>query len=111
MRPSEWIADVREDGTAQVYAPSMGPCRVVVPIAETTAEHAKLIAAAPELLSALLVAEWRGAIDMRDGQRCPTCQMRSPNHHAKCGLNLALHIAGFTDQASRDAERERRRPK
>lgn len=48
------VTKTRADGTAQVYATSRGPCRVVVPVCETMAEFAPLIAgtinALPDLL-------------------------------------------------------------
>lgn len=53
--PPPWIASsARQDGTACVYLPSDGPCRRIVPVAETSAEQAALIAAARNALPALL---------------------------------------------------------
>ena len=50
-----WIAgEVRPDGTTQVYSPNLGPCRVIVPIAETTGQDAVLIAALRNAAPALL---------------------------------------------------------
>jgi hypothetical protein len=53
--PGPWVVSgLRKDDTAQVYAPSMGPCRVVVPIAETESKNAPFIAAARTDIPALL---------------------------------------------------------
>jgi len=52
-----WICDraSRTDGTALVYAPSYGPCRAVVPIAETSHVCGQLIAAlGPDAVDALV---------------------------------------------------------
>jgi hypothetical protein len=51
-----WTVTVREDGTAQIYASSLGPARQVVPIAETSARHARYIAraASPRVVLLLL---------------------------------------------------------
>ena len=38
-----WSLTKRADGTAQIYASSMGPCRRVVPIAETTVRFGEWI--------------------------------------------------------------------
>lgn len=51
---SKWVASPRNDGTASVYSPSLGPCREVVPIAETLADDAVFIAATRNALPALL---------------------------------------------------------
>jgi hypothetical protein len=56
--PTETLATaIREDQSAQVYATSTGPMRAVRPVAETTVDHADLIAetlnALPTLLDAL----------------------------------------------------------
>lgn len=60
--PERWVdGEEREDGTAMVYRPNNGPLRVVVPVAETTASDARLIAAlrnaAPALLDVVEAAE------------------------------------------------------
>lgn len=56
-----WCVHVRDDDTAQVYATARGPCRQVVPVAETTPELGPLIAhyrtAAPLLAAELLWGE------------------------------------------------------
>lgn len=50
-----WVAaKASEDGSRQVYAPSRGPLRVVVPIAESEGENAAFIALAREALPAAL---------------------------------------------------------
>lgn len=46
-----WAAHHRDDGTAQVYATSVGPCRMVAPVAETLVADASLIV---ELRNSLL---------------------------------------------------------
>jgi len=58
----------RQDGTALVYAPSMGPLRQIVPIAETLGVYGKHIAAfSPDVAAALVavaVQAERGATDI-----------------------------------------------
>ena len=50
----KWIASYRKDGTGSVYSPSLGPCREVVPIAETMAEDATFIATMRNALPSLI---------------------------------------------------------
>jgi hypothetical protein len=79
-----------------------------------TEEQAKLAAAAPALLRALLAVEWGGwngeAYDPC-GDHCPACGGRGPaapvqhRHDGTCDLDAALTLAGLADQASRDAAR------
>jgi hypothetical protein len=73
---AKWIASYRNDGTGSVYSPSLGPCREIVPIAETMAEDAKCIADAHNSLPALLSLA-REALEMRERvasePHCPTC--------------------------------------
>lgn len=68
---------------------------------------AKLAAAAPALVRALLAVEW--VQDHMDPQyRCanPECgQEREEPHCAGCSLDAALTSAGLLDQASRDEAR------
>lgn len=53
--PARWIAGkTREDGTAEVYSPNTGPCRVITQVAETTSKDAALIAEMRNALPALL---------------------------------------------------------
>lgn len=76
--------------------------------------RARLAASAPALVRALLLAEWA---DNDDEDCCPVCGELKPEHDQEstggwtkngrpCALDAALTIAGFTDQASRDAARE-----
>jgi len=54
---SAWwaCATEREDGTAQVYSPCMGPARRIVPVAETSGHCGRFIAAmCPAYATALL---------------------------------------------------------
>ncbi len=53
---NHWAATIREDATAQVYAPDRGPMRMVVPIAETTADDAEFIIAMRNGLKRLIDA-------------------------------------------------------
>lgn len=72
-----WILTKRPDGTAQVYAPSMGPCRKIVPIAETTVEFGEWLIAFRNALTDLTQAT--GATD--------------------CELILRLHADPAVDKA------------
>lgn len=61
-------------------------------------------AAAPDLLRAVLHAEW----SVRNGvqqSRCPVCQAMAPTHEGGCVLDAALTKAGFTTQEGRDIAR------
>lgn len=52
---SRWVCGTpRNDGTTQVYSPSLGPARMNVPVAETTAEFGVFIAAARNALPKLI---------------------------------------------------------
>ena len=73
--------------------------------AQLAAGHALVDA----LTGALLAQEWI------NGQ-CPAClgctfvfMKQAPGHESTCPTDAALTLAGFPDQASRDAERARRR--
>lgn len=56
----------RKDGTAQVYAPSMGPLRQIMPIAETRGVYGKHIATFSPDVAAALVAVADAAIVERE---------------------------------------------
>jgi hypothetical protein len=71
-------------------------------------ERASLAAAAPAMVRALLRVEWVG--------RCPLCDERCTayprpgerrEHWEACPIDAALTLAGFPDQPSRDAARDR----
>jgi hypothetical protein len=66
-----------------------------------------LAAAAPALVRALLRVEW--TFDDEDMSFfCPDCeQSRGEPHRPDCTLDAALTAAGFPDQGSREAARER----
>lgn len=50
-----WIAHKRKDGSVQIYSPAMGPCRAIVPVAETEEQHADYLAAvSPDAVLALI---------------------------------------------------------
>ncbi len=88
---SRWNCGVeREDGTAQVYSPSRGPLRVVVPVAETSKVCGDAIVAAvnalPGLLDRLEAAEAKVAwfegvgLDIAHGRMREVLQVkRSPD--------------------------------
>ena len=40
---ARWVSSSVDGGTAQIYSPSRGPMRVIVPIAETTLEEGEFI--------------------------------------------------------------------
>lgn len=99
---TRWIAEApRKDGTARVYSPSRGPLRVIVPVAETSAQDAPFIAAArtdvPALcdtvdaLRALLrKSEWlpKSEYDSFFCLGCGESAMR--RHAADCEVKAAL---------------------
>lgn len=72
-------------------------------------DRARLAAAAPELVRALLAVEWRGwsTVDMAC---CPSCEALkhvavARKHAPACTLDTALTKAGLATQAERDAAR------
>jgi hypothetical protein len=75
-----------------------------------------LAAAAPALVRALLMVEWHRTLKCPEGV-CVVCNSSRKSGHGvawteqrpQCDLNVALTAAGFPDQASRDAARERMR--
>jgi hypothetical protein len=71
-----------------------------------TFDRARLAAAAPLLVRDALLGEWvdEGGINT---DFCPTCGGAKPTHAVGCTKNEALSAAGFLDQASRQAARER----
>lgn len=102
------------------------PARVYTADGEVVAEvlggsrresFAALLAAAPALMRALLLAEWpyveadEGCV----GAQCQGCEaICGPHifvHLPDCPVDVVLTAAGFPDQASRDAARERMRGK
>lgn len=77
--------------------------------------RARLAAAAPDLVRALLRAEWNGARHDLVEKVCPDCgayagwATDSHKHHARCDLDAALRKAGFpTARGRADARRELR---
>lgn len=68
-------------------------CRLTLPHDGLTAvrdANARLIAAAPEMLAALKIAEW-GAESPRYGPSCPCCEsFRSEGHESDCVLAAAI---------------------
>lgn len=79
-----------------------------------TGQRAKLAAAAPQLVRALLAVEWGGMEPGMDGGGeacCPDCGnfhfvAGGPTHRDWCSVDAALTAAGFPDQASRDEARK-----
>lgn len=75
-------------------------------------DRAQLAAAAPALVRALLLAEWGCVSTLSgplprpadDGRECGGCGYDEP-HDDGCPVDSALTLAGFPDQASRDAAR------
>lgn len=60
-------------------------------------ERAKLVAAAPKLVRALLAAEWGGWDDVLGVNRCPVCSFiynDNGDHSPNCELDNALREAG-----------------
>jgi hypothetical protein len=72
----------------------------------------KIAAAAPAMVRVLLEVEWDG---MNDSLRatCPQCMTEQDwdegKHDSDCTFDAALTLAGFPDQAARNAARERMR--
>lgn len=80
-----------------------------------------LIAAAPALVRALLIAEWNsgffpdssGCLNVTHSSGsvtvlppfCPVCRERDGQHATPCAVDAALTAAGLPDQASRDEAR------
>ena len=72
------------------------------------APRARLAAAAPALVRALLAVEWTQLDDGYDG--CADCRRSKDgystvDHDNPCALDAALTAAGLPDQASRDEAR------
>lgn len=100
MTNAPWCADVRDDGTAQVYATRMGPCRVIVPVAETTGKDATAMAAARTLLPALarLAERQRKALEavrheVTGGSYCDMCAVDSSTEHRPVCPMLLVNAA------------------
>jgi hypothetical protein len=79
------------------------------PEAKDNESRLMLCAAAPALVRALLNSEWYSGTNW-DGScpysYCPRCDVQD-THREGCELDAALTLAGFPDQPSRDAARER----
>jgi hypothetical protein len=79
---------------------------------ERNEARAKLAAAAPALVRALLLSEWpcvegdEGSV----GPECQGCESQGPRseytHRTSCPVDAALTLAGFPDETSRDAARD-----
>jgi hypothetical protein len=87
---------------------------------------ARLAAAAPALVRALLSTEWARYSEHDPPEYCAACRRPGPAHAdgypvhevlkdagflERCPVDAALTLAGFDTQASRDAARERMRAK
>lgn len=85
-------------------------CDVKGTLVDDDVARAKLAAAAPEMLRVLLQVEWEGG-DCAGTSVCPACAAdkypENRRRHDACPLDAALTAAGFPDQASREAARER----
>lgn len=100
---SKWVTAECEGGTSQVYSPSVGPCRVVVSIAETRPCDARYIAAAHNAMPAL-IAELRAlrevvAVIDRDGghaQAASTPEQTQARAEAAVYALKAVAAAGRT---------------
>jgi hypothetical protein len=66
-----------------------------------------LAAAAPALVRALLIVEWADDCGGCKPAPWPARRKSTADHWPGCCVDLALTAAGFPDQASRDAARER----
>jgi hypothetical protein len=93
---------------------------IVMPDGKLALEHAldhgqsdeltRLLVAAPALVRALLAVEWvpMTMLAYPSIMACAKCtEMRRLGHKPTCSTDAALSAAGFPDQASRDAARER----
>lgn len=105
MKEPVWMEDWETDGDRIVF----GPDGLWL---QTTAMHpgppgcvAKLAAAAPALVRALLPLEWSGCDNWGAQGQCPECG-HDIDHTKTCSIDAALVGAGFPDAASRDAARE-----
>lgn len=92
---------------------------VALALDKSHAPRARLAAAAPALVRALLNAEWDGDrfAETPFGDKCPECGgvprevlpsgRLDPTlrHHPNCDIDAALTAAGLPDQASRDEAR------
>jgi hypothetical protein len=84
-----------------------GSCRVCEPV--TTGEAVDLLTLAETMTAALLAIEWAaefgGYVTC-----CPRCERdltEEFRHRDDCSLDAALKLAGYPDQLTRDAERQR----
>lgn len=85
----------RKDGTAQVYAPSMGPLRQIVPIAGTMGVYGKHIATFSPDVAAALVAVADAVADHID---CPLCGLPGGEHKAydECPMQALAAALGVS---------------
>jgi len=91
-----WLQDCWADVPAPTYE-----------LGNEAMDFARLAAAAPALVRALLAVEWD---DYEGCPCCPSCnEARDGNGHdsGACPVDAALTRAGFPDAASRDAARAR----
>ncbi len=79
----KWLASYRKDGTGSVYSPSLGPCREVVPIAETMAEDAAFIAAMRNALPSLLDEIRRLRAELAEARQCAMIESDYANPDAR----------------------------
>jgi hypothetical protein len=102
----EWRISMREPGLHIAATDSD------ISLRGLSSEQVKLIGAAPEMVRALLSAEWFTGYDET---QCPSCRETQYDGHPRfghssiCPLDVALVLAGFSDQASRDEARRRMR--
>lgn len=97
---ARWVRTTdRDDGTSQVYSPSLGPCRVVVPVAETTDENAEFIVALRNNAKALLRLARLG---MKAG-----AFLRAHGDSIVQGLVVAEDSADLVDEEADEARAER----
>jgi hypothetical protein len=102
------------DAGERTLTDGMGGCTILATDGTTPRNIAiaRLAAAAPAMVRALLRVEW--ADERRGLDGCPGCDTVAPDrgdgtgeHDPSCPLDAALTQAGFPDQPSRDAARER----